>query len=82
MSADLDQQIYDFRRDVSPERVDHILAELNPLRSISADKITEVRVSKSFSSGTIYLTAHLVVPLIKASLNWGSFQKRRSGTCY
>lgn len=30
--ADLDQQIYDFRRDVSPERVDHILAALNPLR--------------------------------------------------
>ncbi len=29
--ADLDQQIYDFRRDVSPDRLAHILAALNPL---------------------------------------------------
>ncbi len=29
--ADLDQQIYDFRRDVSPDRIDHIMAALRPL---------------------------------------------------
>lgn len=30
--ADLDQQIYDFRRDVSPERLDQIIAALSPLQ--------------------------------------------------
>jgi len=29
--ADLDQQIYDFRRDVSPDRLTHIIAALSPL---------------------------------------------------
>lgn len=29
--ADLDQQIYDFRRDVSPDRLNHIIAALAPL---------------------------------------------------
>ena len=30
--ADLDQQIYDFRRDVSPDRLNQIIAELAPLQ--------------------------------------------------
>lgn len=29
--ADLDQQIYDFRRDVSPDRIKHIMATLQPV---------------------------------------------------
>ena len=30
--ADLDQQIYDFRPDVSPDRLNHILAAINPIQ--------------------------------------------------